>query len=212
MPEELHQTVTEDGPDWAAYYRHTLGREPRPLFAKGMAAVGAAAIAPGHAVEIGFGDGTETLALLRAGWQVTAVDPTPDAATALRAQIPPADAGRLTILTTPAERAELAPFDLLYAGYALPFIKPGAFAQAWRHIRERLRPRGFLIVNLFGVRDTWADNDEMTFVAREDVDRLVDGLDLITIDEEDQDGDSFSGPKHWHVFDIVARRPAEGPP
>ena len=32
-------------------------------------------------------------------------------------------------------------------------------------------------------------------------------LQTVSIDVEDQDGDSFSGPKHWHVFDIVARRP-----
>ena len=37
--------------------------------------------------------------------------------------------------------------------------------------------------------------------------RLVDGLELLALDEEDQDGDSFLGPKHWHVFDVIARRP-----
>ena len=35
---ELHRPVPTM-PDWAAYYRHTLGREPRPLFARGMAAL-----------------------------------------------------------------------------------------------------------------------------------------------------------------------------
>ena len=208
MPDELHQPASEDGPDWAAYYRHTQGREPRPLFVKGMAAVVAAGIRTGRAVEIGFGDGTESLALLRAGWHVMAIDPTPVAADALRAAVAAADAPRLEIVTASAEAAELPAFDLLYAGYALSFIAPGSFPAFWTNVRDRLRPGGFVVVNVFGTRDTWADDPGMTFVTREDVDRMVEGLDALAIDEEDADGDSFAGRKHWHVFDIVARRPA----
>jgi hypothetical protein len=60
MPDEPAQEprAPRSGPpgsDWAAYYRSTIGREPRPLFAKGMAAVEAAGVAPGQAIEIGFG-------------------------------------------------------------------------------------------------------------------------------------------------------------
>jgi hypothetical protein len=32
--------------DWAAFYRSTIAREPRPLFTKGMAAVEAAGVKP----------------------------------------------------------------------------------------------------------------------------------------------------------------------
>ena len=211
MSDTLHQPATEDGPDWAEYYRHTQGRESRPLFAKGMAAVAEAGLQPGLAVEIGFGDGTESLALLHAGWQLLAIDPTPEAASALRANAPVLEAGRLEILTSTAEATSLPPFDLLYAGYALSFIRPPAFRGFWRRVRARLRPGGFLVVNIFGVRDTWAGDPDMTFVARDEVFRMVQGLEVIALDEEDQDGDSFSGPKHWHVFDVVARRPIEVP-
>jgi hypothetical protein len=198
-----------DEPNWVAYYRNTTGRTPRPVFEKGMAAVGAARVEPGQAVEIGFGDGTETLALLGAGWRVVAIDPTPEAATALRANVAPDDADRLEILTVTGEAADLPPFDLLYAGYALSFIPPKAFAGFWPKVRAGLRPGGFLVCNIFGVRDTWAGNRKMTFVTREKVDGMVEGLDVIALDEEDQDGSSFSGQKHWHVFDIIARRPLE---
>jgi len=37
---------------------------------------------------------------------------------------------------------------------------------------------------------------------------MAAGLEVIAIDEEDADGSSFVGDKHWHVFDIVARRPS----
>jgi hypothetical protein len=211
MSDEPHQPADSDrddqeGPDWAAYYRHTLGREPRPLFAKGIAAAEAAGVTPGQAVEIGFGDGTETLTLLRAGWRVLAIDPTPESAEVLRSRVPAVDAEHLTIRTASAESVELPAFDLLYAGYALSFLEPTAFAPFWAGLRARLRPGGFLVVNIFGVRDTWADNPAMTFVDIDAVRRLLDGLEVIAIDEEDQDGDLFSGAKHWHLFDVVARR------
>lgn len=197
----------QDEPDWAAYYRHTLGREPRPLFNKGMAAASAAAAVPGQAIEIGFGDGTETLALLSAGWSVMAIDPAPDAARVLRSRIPAGDTDRLTIETASAASVDLPPFDLLYSGYVLSFLEPAAFSRFWSNLRDRLRPGGHIVLNIFGVRDTWAGDSSMTFLDGDAVRYLLDGLEVLAIEEEDQDGDSFTGPKHWHVFDVIARRP-----
>ncbi len=50
----------------------------------------------------------------------------------------------------------------------------------------------------------------MTFVDAERVQALLAGLDQPDVRELENDGDSFDGPKHWHVFDIVARRPVDG--
>jgi SAM-dependent methyltransferase len=195
------------GSDWAAYYRSTIGREPRPLFVKGMAAVEAAGLEPGQAIEIGFGDGRETLALLETSWRVLAIDPAPAAAEVLQSQVPDHVADRLEIRSMPAEDADLPPFDLLYAGYSLPFLGADAFDRFWSAVRDRLRPGGILIVNFFGPRDSWCGREGMRFIDVDGVRRLVDGLELLALDEEDQDGDSFLGPKHWHVFDVIARQP-----
>jgi Tellurite resistance protein TehB. len=194
--------------DWSEYYRYTAGRQPRPLFLKGMAAVTAAGLVPGQAVEIGFGDGTESLALLQDGWRVTAIDPTPSAATILLDKAPVELHERLEIVASRAEGAELPDFDFLYAGYALSFIHPDRFPGVWATIRERMRPGGVLAVNVFGIHDTWAQDPGMTFVDRDAAMALVEGLELFAIDEEDADGPSGSGPKHWHLFDLVARRPS----
>jgi SAM-dependent methyltransferase len=212
MPDEPAQqprtpTGEPPGSDWAAYYRSTIGREPRPLFVKGMAAVEATGLEPGQAIEIGFGDGRETLALLEAGWRVLGIDPAPAAAEVLRSQVPATVAGRLEIRSVPAEDANLVPFDLLYAGYSLPFLGADAFDRFWSAVRDQLRPGGILVVNVFGPRDSWSGREGMRFIDVDGVRRLVDGLELLALDEEDQDGDSFLGPKHWHVFDVIARQP-----
>ena len=194
--------------DWGDFYRYTAGREPRPLFLKGRAAVAAAGLEPGQAVDIGFGDGTESLELLRAGWRVTAIDPTQSAASILTGKVPAELHDRLEIVTIGVESADLPDFDFLYAGYALSFIHPDRFPAAWAAIRERMRPGGVLAVNVFGIHDTWAKDPEMTFVNRAGATALLAGLDVVAIDEEDADGPSASGPKHWHLFDLVARRPS----
>jgi hypothetical protein len=197
-----------DDTDWAAYYRATLGREPRPLFARAMEA--AAGVTPGRAVELGFGDGTETLALLAAGWRVLAIDAAPQAADVLRRRVPTEAAPRLEVRTAPAEQLDLPEFDLLYAGYTLPFLAREAFERVWAEARRRMAPGVLLAVNLFGTRDTWAGEPGMLFFERDAVERLIDGLDIWTFDEVEEDGPSFRGPKHWHVFDIIAARPEPG--
>ena len=90
-----------------------------------MKAVAAAAMKPGQAIEVGFGDGTETVALLGAGWSVLAIDATPQAAEVLGPQVPDDAADRLVIRIASAEMVELPGFDLLYAAYALSFLEPG---------------------------------------------------------------------------------------
>ena len=47
----------------------------------------------------------------------------------------------------------------------------------------------------------------MTFCARHQVEVLLGGLDILRLEETEQDGHAFSGPKHWHTFDILARKP-----
>jgi SAM-dependent methyltransferase len=207
MTDQGGTTGDDETPDWAAYYRHTVGRDPRPLFAKGMTHVRAAGAIPGQAVEVGFGDGTETLALLAEGWRVLAIDAATQAEEVLRSRVPADATDRVDVRIAPAQGVELPAFDLLYAGYALSFLAPADFRRFWAEVRASLRPGGFVIANVFGVNDTWAGDEFMTFVSSGDVAKMLAGLELLDLAEEDADGDSFTGPKHWHVFDIVARRP-----
>jgi len=114
-----------------------------------------------------------------------------------------ADRDRLTIATASADEVDLPPFDFLYAGYSLPFLERTALGRAWMRFRAQLRPDGLLAVNLFGPNDSWASRPDMSFVDRDALLGLVDGLDVLVLDEQERDGDAYSGPKHWHVFDMI---------
>ena len=193
---------------WGAFFDGTEGHETRPLL---VAALEAAGPPPpgGVAVELGCGSGIETVVLLRRGWRVHAMDASPDG---VRRTVERAErAGLAEGLTATAagfEAYDVPPTDLLYAGYSLPFCAPDAFPRVWRDIRGALRPGAVLAVNLFGDHDTWADDPDMNVHTRAQAERLFDGLDVVAFAEEDEDGESFLGPKHWHVFDVLARNSA----
>ena len=76
-------------------------------------------------------------------------------------------------------------------------------------IRCALVPGAIFAGQLFGIRDSWADDPGMTFQNRAEVIGLLDGLEILELDETERDGEAYSGPKHWHTYDILAREPAE---
>ena len=94
---------------------------------------------PGTALDLGCGAGRDSLALLRDGWSVVALDQSSAALDALRAQVD-TGAHKLTTLCEPFENgAPLPTVELFNASFALPFCKPEAFTSLWTRIMECLR-------------------------------------------------------------------------
>jgi hypothetical protein len=58
-----------------------------------------------------------------------------------------------------------------------------------------------------GTHDAWAGTPDMTFLTAAEASSLADGLTVEHWHEQDEVGPAFSGPKHWHVFELIARRP-----
>lgn len=195
--------MPKDVAHWTTYNSAQVGRAPRRLCLDVLELAG-----PGGgrvAVEIGAGAGVEAKAMLDAGWVVHAYDRDPEMPERLRA-LAGADADVVASVGQ-VEQIELPPADLVHSGYSLPYLDPARFDDLWLRIRAALRPGGWLAVNLFGDRDEWAGDPTLSIVTRERLDEMFDGLEVVRLDEEDADGMAFSGPKHWHVFTVIARRP-----
>jgi trans-aconitate methyltransferase len=157
---------------------------------------------------MGCGAGIETRALLRAGWRVHATDAAPGTPERVLAATDEADHRRLTVeLTDLRTLPDLPRADLIYAGYSLPYVGPDHLPAVWRLIRTRLRPGAWLGVNLFGERDSWAGSADEAFLDVSAARALFDGLDVLRFTEVEEDGPAYSGTKHWHTFDVIARRP-----
>jgi hypothetical protein len=50
----------------------------------------------------------------------------------------------------------------------------------------------------------------MTFQTRQELDVLLRGFDVQLLREQDEKGSAVGGPKHWHVFHVVATRRLRG--
>jgi trans-aconitate methyltransferase len=160
------------------------------------------------AVDLGCGEGTDALALLERGWSIVAIDVEPDGLAVLAARIPVKLAGQIQLICAAFADTSIPPAHLIHAGFSLPFCAPHQFPALWTRISHGLLPGGIFAGQLFGNRDSWADDPDMTFHNREEVTALLDDLEILTLHETERDGEAFSGPKHWHTFDIMARQPS----
>jgi SAM-dependent methyltransferase len=194
--------------DWVGYYDSQVGREPRELLREALHSFDREDRV-GMAVDLGCGDGTDTAELIAHGWTVLAIDAQEEAIRRVHEKVPPDGAPLLTTIVSPMEDATIPASDLVFASFSLPFCRPGAFPGLWERLRWSLHPGGRFAGELFGDRDSWASDPEMTFHDAGAAQALFDGWEVESFEEEEEDGEAFDGPKHWHVFHVIARRPIE---
>ncbi len=188
---------------WSDYYAANDGREPRRALLDVLVAEG-----PGRAIDLGCGSGIDTLAMLRRGWHVLAIDAEREAIDRLEARVPTDLTGLLETRVSRMEDAELPATDLVHASFSLFFCDPARFPEVWRWIADAVAGGGRFVGELLGDRDTWAPEDDISAFTEPQARALFDGWTVERFEVEDEEGEACSGPKHWHVFHVVARTPA----
>jgi SAM-dependent methyltransferase len=188
-------------PTWSDYYAANEGRAPREQLLDVLALFDHA----GEAVDLGCGAGIDTVAMLDRGWKVLAIDAEREAIE--RSQRRAGDRPALETQRSSMEDAVLPPADLVWASYSLFFCDPARFPEVWGRIRAAIRPGGRFAGELLGDRDTWASRDDGTSMTREDAEALFEGWTVERFEEEENDGEACSAPKHWHLFHVIAQVP-----
>jgi SAM-dependent methyltransferase len=192
---------------WPSFYEKTRDRPAWPLV------IEAAALAPGRkALDLGAGAGRDTRHLLEQGFEVTAVDASPEVEGIL-AGLPHQE--RLRLVCARFEDFQFETYDLVNAAFALPFVVPEAFDRVFGDLLRSLTSGGVFCGQLFGTQDTWnrpgqaPGGARLTFHTRAQVETLLAGAEVLRLDERREDGTTALGDrKHWHVFDLLVRRPA----
>jgi SAM-dependent methyltransferase len=190
--------------NWAEFYKHTKGRPPWPRLVRAVAHVSR----KDDALDLGCGAGRDTLYLLEQGFAVTAVD---------------SDANSMEVLVTFPHQERLravqssfvdfafssSGYDIINAHFALPFAGKANFDVVFERVKQALRPGGIFAGQIFGVHDEWnTPGQDLAFHTREQAEELLRRFELIEFNEEDVDSHTADGtPKHWHVFNIIARKP-----
>jgi len=205
------QTPSTDE-SWSKYFDAVAGLPPRETLLNALDRFGCAA---GFAVDLGCGQGRDSLELLRRGWRVLAIDSHPDALARLEAGLahPTSDIPHPTSLETRLARFQDTPIpacDLVNASFSIPHCSPAEFAPMWGRITAAIRRGGRFAGQLFGIRDEWAqrpDGITRTYHTREQVEALLEPFEPEFLDEVERPGKTALGePKYWHVFHIVARK------
>jgi SAM-dependent methyltransferase len=195
--------------DWVAYYQAVAGRPPRDTVLTALTYFEATSLSdrPRFAVDLGCGDGRDTVELLRRGWQVLAIDGEA-AAIARLLDRPDIHRDRLQTQVQRFESLTLpSDLDLINASFCLPFCPPTHFPLLWQTMVRSLKIGGRLCGQLFGDHDSWADYPNMTHFTRSQLDNLLQPFEIEWLQEEDHPGKTAIGEdKHWHIFHIVARK------
>jgi SAM-dependent methyltransferase len=200
-------TSDEHGKNWAAYYAATADRPPRRTLLEALARFAPTA-SPRFAVDLGCGDGRDTIELLRRGWSVLAIDAESAAIERLQRRPDLPEGAHLTCLCQRFEDATWPEADLVYASFSLPLCPPDRFPDLWRRIAASLKPGGRFSGQLFGDRDGWVGRPGMTHMSRAAAGRLFKNFRVEFFEEEETDSVTPRGkPKHWHIFYVVAERP-----
>jgi tellurite methyltransferase len=199
----FEEMLMPDDEKWSEYYRRLTGRELRPLLLSALAIFES----PGQVIDLGCGDGRETLHLIQHGWHVLAIDLQPEAIQLVESKIAPEHSTRLQTQVASFENVAWIPADLIYAGVSLPFCAPSAFDTVWGNLTNAIRPHGRFAGHFFGDRDTWATEPEMTCLSRTAVEALFDGFAIEHFEEHEDDRPTALGdPKHWHIFEVIAQK------
>lgn len=191
---------------WDAYYDATAGRPPRRTLLAALERFESLPQPP-RAIDLGCGDGRDTIELLRRGWEVIAIDAAPAALERLtrRADLP--SGAKLTPRCGKFEELDWPEAALVNASFSLPLCAPAAFPSLWRKITDSLVSGGRFAGQLYGERDSWAAGHAITAFDEAGARRLFAAYALEMFEVEESDGVTPRGrAKHWHIFHILARR------
>ena len=179
--------------EWEEYYESTGDRRHRDTLEKALVRFDKEE-AVGHAVDLGCGNGRDTIELLRRGWSVLAID-----------------AQKSAILDTKVAHFENAAWsgaDLVNSSFALPLCRKTDFLKIWQRIFNSLRTGGRFSGQLYGDRDEWAGNPTNSHFTLAELQKLTAIYDVEDFWEEETKSVTPRGaPKHWHIYHIVVRKP-----
>ena len=189
--------------NWQAYYDAVTDRPPRKTILTALARFQK----PGMAIDLGCGDGRDTVEILRQNWAVLAIDKEPDAITRLLAR-PNINTLQLTTQIISFEDLQLSQqVNLINASFSLPFCSSDAFPELWNQIYNSLVPSGRFCGHLFGKRDSWCNSELINCFTRSQVETLLKSYEIELLEEEEHPGKTPLGEdRYWHIFHIVAKK------
>ena len=165
---------------------------------------------PGNAIELGCGAGRDTINLIRNKWNVLAID-REDVKDRIMKRLKQEELKYFDFKKQNFEDIILEKNNLVVANFSIPFCSKSNFNELWNKINSSILPNGYFVGNFFGIRDEWRNAKEnMVFLDRQQVMDLFKKFDIINFEETEKDMRTGLGRmKHWHIFDVIAKKKEE---
>ncbi len=164
-------------------------------------------IKPTNAIELGCGAGRDTEYLIKNGWNVLAIDKE-DVKAIITSKLSKEEQKKFKFSKQEFENMQLEKTNLIVANFSLPFCNKKQFSKLWNKINESILKNGYFVGNFFGKNDEWKkQEEEMTFLTKEQVIELFKNFEIIDFKEVEKD--CFNGlgiMKHRHIFNVIAKK------
>lgn len=192
--------------NWTEYYNNHRNSKPTYTLLKGLRYFNDRKISlRKKSIDIGCGQGTDVGELLKQGWDVLAVDKELEAEKIIIDRFSKFHGKKLITQVQKMESIIIPEITLVNASFSLPFCNPNKFSNLWSEITAKLSIGGIFCGQLFGLEDSWASNNNMTFHHRNSLDSLFNNFRIHLLHEENKISKTSSGEeKNWHIFHLVA--------
>lgn len=203
---------------WDAYAQHHRRQPAHPFVARALKMLRPSDALPRTAIDLGCGPGGNVLELLRAGFEVQAVDTNRRALRIVRERVAiqrvrlkkVGITQRRCVTICKAMSAFKAPHPagVVLAIRSLGFESVGGFASLLKTLPQAVAPNGLLVVHFFGPHDDWRKSDSVRGLDAGEIKRWLRGsFELLKIEQRRLNRKPVIGPKkHWHEIFVVARR------
>ena len=161
----------------------------------------------GKAIDLGCGAGRDTVYLIKNGWNVIAVD-REDTKQIITNKLNYKELERFKFIQSEFENIELEKNNLVVANYSIPFCNKDKFYDLWNKIINNIEKNGYFVGNFFGKNDEWNnEKSNLTFLDEKEVEDLFNSFEILKFEEEEKNSKTGLGViKHWHTYNIIARK------
>lgn len=194
---------------WLNYYEWTSKSDkPWPTLSQAIQSFNEEEELDRTAIDLGCGVGKDTAHMVKNNWKVTAIDAEKTAEEFLKKKIPSEKLDQVNFVVSKYEDYLFSEkVKLINASYALPFCSPKNLGDVMQRITQAISVGGRFAGHFFGPEDSGSKDDSMTFLTKKEVLQFfADSFVIEHFEEKEWDGISGSGAKHWHVFDIIAKK------
>lgn len=188
--------------NWRKFIEATKKRKPILLLQKILKNIPK----NGVALDLGCGAGVEVKYLAERGFKVTAVDKEKSSINWIKKSCKglPVNPIREDVVKY---RIQPNSFDIIIAWNLLPFIKKESALKVLSKIQVGLKKKGYFVFSLFGPKDGFSPNKNMSFFEVAELKNLLPYLKFLKLLELKKESPGVLGKiKFWHLIQGIAQK------